>query len=74
MNISYFRFLEKYIMPNLIREVPELTHLVKLRTASDIQKYLNKLLKLDGSDSLSENVPVKSTTGLSRVSEKDISK
>jgi hypothetical protein len=40
LNKLYFQFIEQHIVPNLIKNIPEITHLLKQRTAYEAHRYL----------------------------------
>jgi hypothetical protein len=46
LNKLYFQFIEKYLIPHLAKTPTELTSLLKNKTAYDVHKYLEDLLKI----------------------------
>lgn len=54
MHKLYLQFIEKYVVPNVYKNIPELSNLLKQKTAYEAHKFIEDLLK---SDSLSDKEP-----------------
>lgn len=45
LNRLYFQFLDKFVTPNLAKTVTEIAQLMRNKTAYDVHKYLEELMK-----------------------------
>ncbi len=43
LNKLYFQFFERFVTPNLLKNVSEITQLLRNKTAYDVYKYLDEL-------------------------------
>lgn len=43
LNKLYFQFFDKFVTPNLLKSVNEISQLLRNKTAYDVYKYLDEL-------------------------------
>lgn len=61
LNKLYFQFFERFVTPNLLKSVNEITQLLRNRTAYDVYKYLEELFsKNDNSEGYTSNQVINS--------------
>ena len=45
LNKLYFQFLERYVMPNLIKIVVEVQNLLQIKNTYEVYRYLEEMTK-----------------------------